>query len=350
MAAAAGVAFAAAAIAAPKQQQAIVQAGVGGPEVLQYRNIPVLDPGRGQVLIRVYAASVEPGDWKMRMGTLFPGAGDGAVPGGDAAGVIEKLGPGVTRFRRDEPVLALVEPGVQLVAPTQDDSKPLNGGYSHYVVVPESAVAPKPARISYAEATGLPRAGAMAMRLISHAGVTHGQRVLIIGAAGGIGHLAVQIAKSLDAQVIAVASPRHDSFLRSLNVDELVDYTHGDWAASLQGVDVVIDLVGGSSGSAALGTVKRGGIFIQPSVLPTPNLTTERCAAAGIRCTIAPFSSGTEYLPQLVALAEAGKLKVRVSRTYPLPEAGKAQEDNRAGHAQGKIILIVDETMANKKK
>lgn len=348
----------AASAATPTTQKAVVQTGNGGPEVLQYQTIPVLEPAAGQVLIRVAAASVNPGDWKMRTGLIreesggslgaLPGGlptgglfGDGpSVPGGDVAGVIEKLGPGVTGFKVGEPVLAISDP---LSAPVAG----LNGGYSQYVVAPVSGVAKKPERLSYVEAAGLGMTGTMAARLISRTKVSKGQRVLITGAGGGIGSLAVQLAELRGAQVIGIASGGHAGFLKSLGVDEHIDYTQGEWTAKAKNIDVAIDTVAGATAASAFATVKKGGVFI--SVLPNPAVTPEKCAAAGVVCVSSQGDGSGQYLPQLVQLAGDGKLKIRIGKTFPLAEAGQAQETNRAGRTEGKIVLVVDETLVDKK-
>jgi NADPH:quinone reductase-like Zn-dependent oxidoreductase len=341
--------------ATPATQKAIVQTGMGGPEVLQYQSIPVLGPGEGQVLIRVFAASVNPGDWKFRTGIIFkeagskgagfpgappPGASASKVPGGDVAGVIEKLGSGVTAFKVGEPVLAVLNPMDASVLG-------LNGGYSQYVVVSADNVAGKPETLTYAEAAGLGRAGTMAARLVSDAAVSEGQRVLIAGAGGGIGSLAVQIAKVRGARVVGVASGQHARFLESLGVDEQIDYTLGDWSERAKNIDVGIDTVGGDSALQVLEVVRRGGTFI--SVLPNAAVAPETCSAAGVNCLPAPRAGNDHYLARLVDLARAGRIKVRIAKSFPLAEAAEAQEASRAGHTQGKIILAVDEERAHAK-
>lgn len=342
----------------PAMQQAIVQTGLGGPEVLQLQSIPVLEPGPGQVLVRVVAASVNPGDWKFRTGSIFkelgppPGGAPGGpppggppggppqpkVPGGDVSGVIARLGPGVTAFQVGEPVIALLT----VMGPA---AIPMNGGYAQYVVASVDSVAAKPAALTYAEAAGLGRAGAMAGRLVSDAKVSPGQRVLIAGAGGGVGSVAVQIAKARGAQVIGVASARHGDFLKSLGADQHIDYADADWPKGAAGIDVGIDTVGGGSAAQVLAAVKPGGVFI--SVLPNPALTPETCAASGVNCLPAPAGGTDPYLASVVALAQAGKIKVQVDQAFPLAEAGQAQEASRAGHTQGKIIIVVDEALAH---
>lgn len=337
---------------APATQMAIVQIGMGGPEVLHYQSIPVLEPAEGQVLIRVIAASVNPGDWKFRTGAIFKEAGlKGAgapppdasaprVPGGDLAGIVEKLGPGVTGLEAGQPVLAVLSPMDASVAG-------LNGGYAQYVIASADNVAIKPETLTYAEAAGIGRAGTMAARLVADVGVSAGQRVLIAGAGGGVGSLAVQIAKARGGYVIGVASARHAAFLKSLGADEHIDYTLGDWSKRASNIDVGIDTVGGGSVLKVFEAVRRGGVFI--GVLPNADVTPETCSAAGVSYMPPPRAGNDQYLAPVVEMARAGRLKVKIAEIFPLAEAGAAQEASRAGHAQGKIILAADEELAHAK-
>lgn len=338
--------------AAPKQQKAIVQTGLGGPEVLEYQTIPVNQPGAGEVLVRVAAASVNPGDWQMRSGAIAagpPGAStpdatasaavSASIPGADFSGVIEAVGAGVKSWQPGDAVIGIIDPLIR---------KPgrLNGAYAQYVVASTPLVAAKPGNLTYAEAAGLANTGAMALRQIDLAKISRGQRVVIIGAAGGIGSLAVQMAKSRGAYVIAVASGRHAEFLKSLGADRHIDYNQDRWSQKVQNVDAVINTVTRGIAADDLTAMKKGGAVV---TILTP-LAQDACAAAGVTCVAAVPRDNEVYLPQVARLADEGRLTVKVSKTYPLAEAGQAQEDSRAGHTQGKIILIVDAAMADKKR
>jgi NADPH:quinone reductase-like Zn-dependent oxidoreductase len=326
--------------AIPKDQQAIVQTGVGGPEVLKLQTIPVLSPGDGQVLIRVYAAAVNPTDWKTRNG-LTPGSGpvphmsDAHVPGLDVAGVVVKLGAGVRQLKVGEHVFSMIGRG---------EFGGLNGGYSQFVLAPAENVVAKPKNLSFAEAAGLGVAGMTGARTVDQSRISAGQRVLITGVAGGVGSTAAQIAIARGAHVIGTASAQHAQFLRSIGVTEVIDYTQTDWAGKATDVDVVIDTVGGDTALAAFGTLKKGGTFI--SVVGR-NVTPDQCAAAQVNCVAngVPGSAGVpavgDLLREVAQLAAAGKLTVHVDRAYPLAQAADAQELNRAGHTEGKVILTV---------
>jgi len=336
----------AAVAAPPAMQQAIVQSGNGGPEVLSLQSIPVLQPGEHQVLIRVYAAAVNPVDWKMRIG---PGSGAGppagaaptrSIPGQDVAGVIETLGTGVTDLRVGEPVFALIGHGVP----------GLNGGYAQYVLAPAENVVRKPKRLTYEEAAGVGVAGRTAELSVEKAQLHRGQRVLITGIAGGVGSAAAQIAKARGAYVLGTAQPAHAAFLKSMGVDKVIDYKQANWTDQAKNVDVAIDTVGGDTATAALGLVKRGGTFI---TIASRNITADMCAAAGVTCPTvgAPKPSDPsdgDYLRPVAKLIEAGKFSVHIDKTYPLTSAAEAQEYNRSGHTEGKIILIVSDRASQK--
>jgi NADPH:quinone reductase-like Zn-dependent oxidoreductase len=336
----------AAVAAPPTMQQAIVQAGNGGPEVLSLQSVPVLQPGEHQVLIRVYAAAVNPTDWKMRIGPP-PGAAppDGAaparrIPGQDVAGVIETLGVGVADLQVGEPVFALIGHSIP----------GLNGGYAQYVLAPAENVVRKPKRLSYAEAAGVGVAGRTAELAAEKAQLHRGQRVLITGIAGGVGSAAAQIAKARGAYVLGTAQPAHAAFLKSIGVDKVIDYKQPNWTDQAKNVDVAIDTVGGDTATATLALVKRGGTFI---TIASRDITADMCAAAGVTCPPvgAPRPgdpSDGDYLRPVAKLIEAGKFSVHIDKTYPLAAAAEAQEYNRSGHTEGKIILIVSDQASQK--
>ena len=363
--------------ATPAQMQAILQEGSGGPEVLHLRSIAVPEPAAGQVLIRVYAASVNPIDWKMRSGYRpavpppagnAPGAGAGApppggsgaapsgpaagappgdgaapaarIPGMDVAGVIERVGPGVTQFKPGDAVFSMIGRGIA----------GLNGAYAQYTLAPLDNVVAKPKNLSYAEAAGLGTTGMTAARILGRVGLASGQRLLVTGVAGGVGSAVAQIARARGAHVIGTASARHARYLESIGVEEVVDYTQGPFEERVKDVDVVIDTVGGETAARALKTLRRDGSFGTVAGRVDPAL----CAAAGVNCAAGgPPGSGEpsegELLRQVAELAAAGRFRVHVDRTFPLARAADAQEYNRAGHTEGKVILVVDAQQATRR-
>ncbi len=334
----------------PTSMEAIVQRGAGGADVLKLEHMPVPAPEANEVLVHVYAAGVNPVDWKTRSGNqrfggladpTRPGAagavggpGPGAapvspaapkIPGGEMAGVIAAVGSGVTQWHVGEAVYGRAR----------------MGGYAQYVVVDTDAIAAKPKRLTFAQAAGVPVAGVTAQISLDTAGVTRGQTVVIIGAAGGVGSATVQIAKARGARVIAVASSRHNAYLKTLGADEVVNYDTANPAGKISNADAAIDLVDGPA-DAALPYLKRGGKLI----LPTGYLSQEQCASASVTCA-EPDKRGAPgvgvTLAQLNQLIDAGQLTMKVERTFPLAQAGQAQELDHAGHAEGKIILVITE-------
>jgi NADPH:quinone reductase-like Zn-dependent oxidoreductase len=339
-------AAAALAMATPKEQKAIVQTGNGGPEVLQLQTVPVLEPGPDQVLIKVYAAAVNPIDWKRREGMGRPAPAGAAaaptsfIPGFDVAGVIEKTGSAVTQFKAGDAVFSML--GRVMVTG-------LNGGYSEYAIAPASNVIAKPKTLTYEQAAGLATTGMTGARTVLSAKVGKGQRVFIDGIAGGVGSAAAQIAKAQGAYVIGTASAKHHAYLKSIGVDEAIDYTQVKFEDAVkQPVDVVIETVGAETATRALKILKKGGILF--SVAGSPSA--EQCAAAGVNCAGPRGAEGLSeggLLAQVAELAAAGKFKVNVDASFPLEQAAAAQEENRNGGTQGKIIIDVVAMEAKKK-
>jgi NADPH:quinone reductase-like Zn-dependent oxidoreductase len=329
----------------PAGQTAVVQHGYGGPEVLKLETVPLLEPGEGQVLVKIYAAGLNPVDWKTREGINGRPPGAPAtprppallIPGFDIAGVIDKVGPGVTRLKIGDAVAGTAGgPGI----------KGLNGGYAHYALAAADHLVIKPATMTYAEATGLGTVSNTAALALYRLKVGAGQTILITGIAGGVGSSMAQLAKAQGAHVIGTASARHTEYLKSIGVDEVVDYTKADWSTKLKNIDLVFDTVGGPTAAQAAGTLKKGGLFLG---IATENgeLSPEQCASAGVTCVALrqsqPNDPGVQdLLSSAASLAAEGKFKMNVDTVFPLEQAGAAQELSRQGHAEGKIVLAVD--------
>jgi NADPH:quinone reductase-like Zn-dependent oxidoreductase len=364
--------------AAPAEQNAIVQAGTGGAEALVYKQVPVLEPGQGQVRIKVYAAAVNPIDWKSRTGMVgtprpaaaAPGEGQPAVtaptaqntriPGSDVAGVVDAVGAGVTEFKVGDAVFATVGRGGSVVTG-------LNGGYAEYAITTVPSVIAKPKSMTFAAASGLGTATITAVNAINRAQIKTGQRILITGAAGGVGSAAVQLVKARGAHVIAVASGKHTDYLKKLGAEEIIDYTQVAWDEKVHDVDAVLDNVNAENAMKALKTLKKGGVLV--SMVGRLESAPE-CTAAGVECggpsgAPAPAGAGpspggmgaggppststSEVLAEVVKLADAGKFSINVDATFPLAKAFDAQEKNRNGGTQGKIVLAVDPVKAGQK-
>ncbi|MFI1970464.1 NADP-dependent oxidoreductase [Streptomyces cinnamoneus] len=310
------------------QMQAITQLSFGGPEVLHLTEVERPQPGPGEVLVRVRAAGVNPVDSAVRAGffPLFPTPP--AVLGWDVAGEVAAVGAGVTRFEVGDEVHGM---------PRFPEAA---GAYAQYVVAPAGQLAPKPAALSMTEAGALPLAGLTAWQaLVDIADVQPGQRVLIHAAAGGVGHLAVQIAKARGAHVIGTARADNHAFVESLGADELIDYATTDFATAAGQVDVVLDLVGGEYAPRSLRTLRPGGLLVT-TVGHHPGLTAEEAQEHGIRFETVFVEPSGPAMERLGALAEAGKLRVHVGRELPLADAAKAHELGATGRAKGKTVLI----------
>jgi len=304
----------------------VTQQALGGPEVLTVAEAPRPEPGPTEVLVRVHAAGINPVDWKVRAGGGFLGEPPFTV-GWDVAGVVEEAGFGATGVREGDEVLGMPwfpRPG---------------NAYAEYVTAPSRHFVRKPAGLSFAEAAALPLAGLTAWQgLVDVGNVQAGQRVFVDAAAGGVGHLAVQIAKARGAHVIGTASAGKHGFLRALGVDEPIDYH--DEKATASDVDVYFGLVGEESDLRWLPAIKEGGLLI--GVPSGVGDRVEKAAAAQNvrteRILVEPDRGG---LTGLVELIEAGQLKVRVEQTFPLEDVAKAHELGESGRVSGKLVLTV---------
>ncbi|WP_370969033.1 NADP-dependent oxidoreductase [Amycolatopsis sp. cg9] len=304
----------------------VTQQALGGPEVLRVTEAPRPEPGPTEVLVRVRAAGINPVDWKVRAGGGFLGEPPFTI-GWDVAGVVEQAGFGATGVREGDEVLGMPwfpRPG---------------NAYAEYVTAPSRHFVRKPAVLSFAEAAALPLAGLTAWQgLVDVAGVHEGQRVFVDAAAGGVGHLAVQIAKARGAHVIGTASAGKHDLLRELGVDEPIDYH--DENATTSDVDVYFGLVGEASDLRWLPAIKPGGLLIG-----VPSGVADRVEAAaaerGVRTSRILVEPDRGGLAGLVELVEAGQLKVRVEQAFPLEDVAKAHELGESGRVSGKLVLTL---------
>jgi NADPH:quinone reductase-like Zn-dependent oxidoreductase len=306
--------------------RAVSQDTLGPPTVLHTVNVPRPEPIGTEVLVRTVAAGVNPVDWKTRAG----GGRLGPPPfilGWDVAGEVAALGPGVTRFAVGDRVFGM--PWFPRQA----------GAYAEYLTCPSRQLAATPDSIDDVQAAGLPLAGLIAWQsLIDTAAVKAGDRVLIQAAAGGVGNLAVQIAKQAGAFVIGTAGPGDQAFLAELGVDQPIDYTTTKVVDEVSEVDVVLDLVGGSVGVTSVPTLRDGGLLI--SVPSATDIEPLRTAAAGrVRVTGILVEPDRTGMDALAALASTGKLRQRIARTLSFDQAAHAHELGEAGRAGGKMIL-----------
>jgi NADPH:quinone reductase-like Zn-dependent oxidoreductase len=309
--------------------RAVTQRSFGGPEVLEVTEVDRPAPIPSEVLVRIHASAVNPVDAMIRSG-VFPLLGEPPfILGWDISGVVEEVVPGVTRFRVGDEVYGM--PFFPREA----------GGYAEYLAVPSRQLAHKPATIDHEHAAALPMTGLTAWHsLVDTAQVQAGQRVLIHGGGGGVGHLAVQIAKARGAYVIATGSaPKHE-FIRGLGADEIIDYRTVDFTDVVRGVDIVLETVGGDYGERSLHTLRPGGLFV--TVVERTNAVLKaKTEAAGMRwagVTVEPDHVGLEALADFV---DSGRLRPNVEHILRLAEAPQAHKLIESGHTQGKIVLTI---------
>jgi NADPH:quinone reductase-like Zn-dependent oxidoreductase len=319
----------------------------GGPEVLRYEEVRRPEPKPGEVLVRVWAAGVNPPDWYLRDGMknlppetrptfTFP-----VTPGTDVSGVVEAVAEDVTDFSVGDEVFGLLR------FPSFDGS-----AYAQYVAAPASDLARKPAGIDHVHAAGAPMAGLTAWQFLIELGHDHpspfqaarhdpvalgiGTTVLVNGAAGGVGHIALQLAKWKGAHVIAVASARHEEFLRELGADEFIDYTTSRPEEIAHDIDLVLDTVGGNESSRFLRTLRPGGALFPVFF---GEFDPHEVARRGVTVSGTQVRSNGAQLAELGRLLDDGTIRVAVDSSYPLAEARAAHERAARGHIRGKIVL-----------
>jgi NADPH:quinone reductase-like Zn-dependent oxidoreductase len=302
----------------------------GGPEVLHYEDAPRPKPQAGEVLVRVLAAGVNPIDWKVREGHMkdfwphkFP-----LIPGWDLSGVVEAVGPGLAAagpFKKGDEVYSV-----------PDASR--DGAYAEYIVVRESELALKPKSLHHVRAAAVPLAAVTAWQALFDAGqLKRGQRVLIHGGSGGVGHVAVQLAKWKGAHVLATASTKSQELLRELGADEPIDYTKQKFEDVARDVDLVLDLIGGETQERSWSVLKKGGVLL--SLVQPPSV--EKAKALGVRAAfVAGHPSGAQ-LAEIAKLIDSGEMKPVIDRILPLSEVSRAHELSKSGHAHGKIVLRI---------
>ncbi|WP_329342421.1 NADP-dependent oxidoreductase [Streptomyces sp. NBC_00663] len=309
--------------------RAISQDVLGGPEVLKEVELERPVPRTNEVLVRVRAAGLNPTDWKHRAAGLFLGEPP-FVLGWDLSGVVEAVGLGASGFTPGDEVFGMLP-------------YPYGAGaHAEYVVAPARALVPKPAVIDHVQAGALPLVALTAWQaLVERADLQPGQRILIHAAAGGVGHVAVQIAKARGAYVIGTASSGKHDFLRKLGVDEVIDYRETDFAEAVKDVDVVLDTVGGDHSLRSLPVLRPGGVVV--SILPGAGeeLYTE-AERLGVRAEFVLVDADRAGMRAIAELVEAGKLRPTIAGTFPLADAAGAHALGDTGRTTGKLVLTVD--------
>ena len=331
--------------------KAVIAETYGGPEVLQIEDVPVPTVGPNGVLVRVHASSVNPVDWKLRKGLVspvlklrFP-----VIWGCDFSGVVAQTGRSVTLFKPGEEVYGFKDGRV---------AKTYRGTYAEYAVIPEKALARKPANLSHEEAAAIPLAASTAWKaLVTSGKLKAGQRVLIHAGAGGVGIYAVQIAKALGAYVAATAGGRNQDFLRQLGADLPINYEQEKFEEKISNYDLVVDGVGRLVWRGSFSVLKRGGRLIG-LIAPTPEegagkmrfLATVGGQVGGafvrgllggkLLLMIMATPRGGD-LEKISSLVEAGKVKPVIEQVYPLEQIAEAHRKSEAGHVRGKLVIQV---------
>lgn len=305
----------------------------GGPEVIEINNnVQSLSAGKGQVTVEVYATSLNPFDWKLREGFMkqmvplkFP-----FTIGGDFSGVVTKLGTSVDRsFKVGDEVYgqALVLAGA-------------SGAIAELATVNVSNSALKPENIDFVTAAALPLVGSSAIdALEEHIGLKSGNKILIHGGAGGIGHIAIQMAKRLGAYVAATASSIDIEFVRSLGADEVIDYKTQKFEEILQDLDAVFDTVGGQTTDKSFKVLKKGGIIVSMLGAPNPELAKQY----GVTVIGQNTKVTSAKLNRLTELADSGAIKPHIDKVFPLEQTRKAFEYLEKGHPRGKVVVKIKE-------
>jgi NADPH:quinone reductase-like Zn-dependent oxidoreductase len=307
--------------------RAVMFDSYGSPQVLTLKEVPSPQTAAGEVLVRVHAAGVNPLDWKVRAGHVkawlqhrLP-----LIPGWDVSGVVEAVGSGVRAFKVGDAVYGMLD-------------FTHNGAYAEYVATGTRNLAPKPGSIDHVHAAAVPLAALTAWQaLFNVARLTLGQTVLIHGAAGGVGHFAVQFAKWKGARVIGTASSGNEGFLRELGADEVIDYRTRPFEEVVHDVDVVFDPIGGDTQERSWKVLKKGGVLVATLGISSPEAATEH----GVRGEGVMVGPDNAQLTQIATLIDAENVKPAVSAVLPLAEAARAHELSQTGHVRGKIVLKV---------
>ena len=314
--------------------KAVVYDRYGSPDVLRLEDVPVPSPSAGQVRVKVAATSVNLSDWEgLRGSPAYARIGGLRSParrtlGSDIAGVVDDVGEGVTGFR----------PGDEVYG----DNLALMGGFAEYALAPTSALADKPAQLTFAEASTMPQAGAIALQ--GTAKVRAGSRVLINGAGGGSGSFAIQLAKRIGAHVTGVDNAAKQEFMRSVGADEVIDYRRDDFTRTTERFDLILDLVAHRSVFAYRRALAPGGRYrcVGGSVRALLRVLIGGSVigrATGRSLGVLVVKEGPAHFKPLAALCAAGDVRIHIDRTFALDEAPAALAHVGEGRALGKVVV-----------
>jgi NADPH:quinone reductase-like Zn-dependent oxidoreductase len=314
--------------------KAVVYDRYGSPDVLRVEDVPVPSPAAGQVRVRVAAVSVNLSDWEgLRGSPAYARMGGVRSParrtlGSDIAGVVDSVGQGVSRFRAGDEVYG--------------DNLALMGGFAEYALAPESALALKPAQLTFAEASTIPQSGAIAVQ--GTAGAVPGDRFLVNGAGGGSGCFAIQLAKRLGCHVTGVDNSAKQDFMRSVGADEVVDYRTEDFTRSTQPYDRILDLVAHRSVFAYRRALARRGTYrcvggSARTLLRVATVGGLVGSLTGRSIGILAVKQGPAHFEPLAALCVSGDVTIHIDRTFPLDQVPAALAHVGEGRALGKVVV-----------
>lgn len=305
--------------------KAVVIHEYGDESVLKIEEIEKPQPQADEVLIKIEIAAVNPVDWKIRdgLGEQF-GMKLPFISGCEISGTIEETGADVKKFRTGDAVFSF--------------TGKYDGGYAEYVAVKETAVEKKPENIDYENAAAIPVGALTAYQAIfDKAGLQKGQKILIHAASGGVGSMAVQLAKNAGAYVYATASGANENFVKDLGADEFIDYKTTNFEDAVKDVDVVFDTIGGETQERSFRVLKTGGFLVSVVSPPSP----ESAEKFGVKAEMIGVQPNAAQLAEITELAAAGKLKTHIAKVFPFSAVKEAHELSKAGHAKGKIVLQI---------
>ena len=309
--------------------RAITQQTFGGPEVLGVADMTRPEPMPTEVLVRVQAVGVNPADISIRSGAWPLFGNPPFVLGWDISGIVEQVGAGVTRFRTGDEVYGM--PFFPRAA----------GAYAEYVAASSRQLAYKPTRLDHRHAAALPLAGLTAWQgLVDAAHLDVGQRVLIHGGGGGVGHIAVQIAKARGAHVVVTASRSKHAFVRGIGADQVLDYGVVDFTEVVKDCDVVFDLIGGNYGERSLRTLRPGGVLVTAAD-PTNAALAHKAELAGVQFAGIIVEPDHVALEALADLVDDGRLTVHLERAFTFDDIAQAHRLVESGHVTGKVVLVL---------
>ena len=307
----------------------------GSPEVMKLEEIECPFPAADEILVKVYASGINPMDWRIRGAREVADRLNIKLPltlGWDTAGIVEELGSNVTSFKKGDEVFGI-------------PNFPGDGSYAEYVAAKASQFVLKPQSISFNEASGIAIAGGMAWQGIFEYGrLQSGQRILIHGAAGGVGSFALQLAKWKGAYVIGTASVNNLDFLKQLGADEVIDYKNQKFEDLLHDIDLVFDaapVVGNDTQIKSIKVLKEKGILVSTQGIPLNDTVVKALANKNAEGKVYYGEGRQEWLNEIARLIDEGNVQVVVSKVYPLERVAEAHWESEAGHVRGKLILEI---------